>query len=140
MSTRHIAGIEYHIRELTMTDIRQWLRDIELAVVDELIPIKTRWWRTLLARVGLARKPLPAVTRDVVDLMLFDEFVLFDLRYLTDLTESQIANLTPRQVREIWAECEKVNADFFQFRGRLETLGMASPQIFAEALNGRSHS
>jgi hypothetical protein len=134
-TTKQIASIEYQVRELTMTDIRQWLRDIELAAANSVAVAPIRWWksfwRSLLTSVGLETKPAPAAKRDAVDLMLFEGLVMYDLRFLTNLTEAQIAQLTPRQIREVWAACEEVNEDFFQFRGRLETVGMASPQIFA---------
>lgn len=144
VTTRKIAGIIYQIRELTTGDIRQWLHDIEQAAAKAESPQVLRWWhriwRKFLHFIGAMPKPLPAANRDAVDLMLFEGFVMFDLRYLTNLTESQIATLTPRQIREVWAECEEVNKDFFLLRGRLETEGMASRMMSAEILNALSRS
>lgn len=139
-----IGGIEFSIRELTTTDVRAWLKDLELAAGGTVISAPARWWkrmwRKFLYWLHVAPKPIPAVKRDVVDVMMFDDFVMFDLRYLTDLTEQQIAKLTPRQIRKVWADCEEVNPDFFRMRRRMETMGIASPAMHAEISKGTFRS
>lgn len=136
---KEIAGINYRVRELTLDEIRAWLKQMEQAYGAAPTGRNT-WLRRLLVRFGLVEKPLPSALRDVADVMLFDGFVMLDLRVLTDLTAEQIGGLTPRQVRSVWGECEKVNEDFFGFRRRLELVGLASPAMSAGILSASYQS
>lgn len=132
---RQIAGIDYTIKELTTNDVREWLRALEqlqAAPAAPAIGLFRRWWQRLLHFLHLAPKPLPATKRDVTDVMLFEGFVMFDLRYLTSLTEDEIGRLTPRHLRAVWAECQEVNEDFFQMRRRLQGVGILTSAIAAE--------
>lgn len=139
ITDRNIAGINYTIRELTVSDIRNWLKDMEQMAGT---PDKTvqGWLRKILARLGLASQPIPASQRDAVDVMLFDGFVMFDLMFLTSLKPEQITTFTPAQIRGVWAACEEINADFFALRRRLELVGMASPEMSAEISKMRSRN
>lgn len=85
---KRIGDFEIRIWELTVADIRSWLKDwIESGDQD-----------------------------DAVDSDLFvGEFTLPDLYRQSSLDREQAERLTPSQLREINAWCREVNADFFRF-------------------------
>lgn len=130
---REISGMRYQVRVLTLQEIDAWYMAIMAA--GEKIPLWKRWLRKFCGWLRLAPRSLPDTVRTPVDIMLFDGFALFDLHYLTTLGEAKIRRLTPNQVRLVWAECRELNQDFFEMRRRLETVGMASPNIFAASSN-----
>ncbi len=76
------------VRELTVGEIRQWLKESG------------------------------AVSGDVVDVTLFEDFSLPDLTWMTTLTAESISDMTPSELRKVRAVCEEVNVDFFAMRSR----------------------
>lgn len=97
--TRQIGDLELRITELTVEDVRAWLRDLEsgqhLAIPDELVDLQ----------------------------MLLPDVDIVQLIRLANLTPELILPLAARQVREIDAAVREVNADFFALRVRLEKAG-----------------
>lgn len=88
-----IAGRKISIRELTVGEIRNWLKESG------------------------------AVSGDVVDATLFDDFSLPDLTLMTSLVPEAINAMTPTEIREVRKAAEEVNADFFAMRSRVVELG-----------------
>lgn len=91
-----VAGQMVQIMELTVGDIRAWLKDSGM------------------------------VSGDLVDAALFENFSLPDVVRMTDLTTESIATLTPSDIHQVMAVCEEVNADFFAMRSRALALGRAA--------------
>lgn len=91
-----VGGRKVQVRELTVGEIRAWLKDSGM------------------------------VSGDLVDAALFEEFSLPDLLRMTDLTTETIAGMTPGDLRQVFAVAEEVNADFFGMRGRALALGRAA--------------
>ena len=91
-----VAGRKIRVRELTVGEIRAWLKDSGM------------------------------VSGDLVDAALFEEFSLPDLQRMTNLTTEAIAGLAPSDLREVFKACEEVNADFFAMRSRALALGRAA--------------
>jgi hypothetical protein len=85
------------VRELTVADIRAWLKSLEAE---------------------------PAM--DVLDATLFEEFSLADLARMTDLSAAEMEAMAPSELRQVQAACAEVNADFFGMRARLAKLGQAA--------------
>ncbi len=91
-----VGGLKIQVKELTVGEIRAWLKDAGM------------------------------VSGDLVDAALFEEFSLPDLQRMTDLTTAAVAELTPGELRRVFAACEEVNADFFAMRSRALALGRAA--------------
>jgi len=91
-----VAGFKVQVMELTVADIRAWLKDSGM------------------------------VSGDLVDAALFEEFSLPDVVRMTDLTTESLALLAPSDIRQVMAACEQVNADFFAMRSRALALGRAA--------------
>lgn len=94
-----VGGRKIAIRELTVGEIRNWLKESG------------------------------AVSGDVVDATLFDDFSLPDLTMMTSLVPEAINAMTPSEIRDVRRVAEEVNADFFAMRSRVVALGrqMLSP-------------
>ena len=86
------------VRELTVADIRNWLKTLETAPAEF----------------------------DLVGTALIDGFDLADLALLTDLTPAAIEAFTPSQIRTVFDAARAVNADFFVLRERLAQIGQAA--------------
>jgi len=91
-----VGGLKIQVKELTVGEIRAWLKEAGM------------------------------VSGDLVDAALFEEFSLPDLQRLTDLTTEAVAGLAPSDLRQVFAACEEVNADFFAMRSRALALGRAA--------------
>ena len=88
-----VAGLKVQVRELTVGEIRAWLKDAA------------------------------APGGDLVDAALFDDFGIPDLCRMTDLKAEDVDALQPSDMRKIAAVAQEVNADFFAMRNRLAALG-----------------
>lgn len=88
-----IADYDVKVKELTLGEIRAWLKESATA------------------------------PGDVVDATIFEDFDVQDLRYMTDLQADQLDTLTPSECRALAAICQEVNADFFAMRKRVVTAG-----------------
>jgi hypothetical protein len=93
-----IGGKTVEVRELTVADIRAWLKDMETA----------------------------APGADMLDVALFEDFGLDDLTRLTSLTRADMDIMTPTELRQVHAACKEVNGDFFGMRARLMEIGRAA--------------
>lgn len=113
--SREIAGIPYTVRTLLKNEIGWWLIDLELMTCSRSKSPKY-WLRKTLAWLKIAPPLISAPELDMVDLMLFDDPIMFDIRLMTNLTPKQIGDLTPRQTRQVWAECKAVNGEFWAIR------------------------
>lgn len=99
-TTIEVGGIKVTVRELTVAEIRAM---IEAAAV------------------------LPAT--DALQELLFDDFRATDLKTFTDLDDARMEGLKPSELRSVWERVEKVNADFFALRRRLNAVAVAlAPQ------------
>ncbi len=89
-----------NVRELTVGDIRNWLRDMQ-----ELKEF------------------------DLVDGALFQEdgASIDDLLRITDLDKAEIDKLPPNDLSKVIAKCKVVNPHFFRFRAAVVEIGN-SPQ------------
>lgn len=90
---------EVTVRELTVGEIRAWLREVEQSQEGDF---------------------------DVVGLALFEEITFEDFERLSDITRKQLDELAPSEIRELKEACEEVNADFFAMRRRISRLGQAA--------------
>lgn len=87
-----LGGVKVNIVELTLGEIRAWLKDVATASPDP---------------------------EGVVDALLFDDFDPAALLRMTDLSREQLDAFTPTDLRKLAAECREVNADFFAMRQRM---------------------
>lgn len=88
-------GREVRVRELTVAEIRRWLADVST----------------------------PSGEIDVADQLLFEDVALSELQRMTDLTDAEIGEAAPSELRPILALCREVNRDFFVLRNRLMVIG-----------------
>ncbi len=93
-----VADRAVTIRELTVADIRVWLKSLETVTAEF----------------------------DLVGSELIDGTDLADLAIMTDLTAADLDASTPSELRQVFDACREVNADFFALRGRLEQIGQAA--------------
>ncbi|MBL8471338.1 MAG: hypothetical protein JNM98_06020 [Rhodocyclaceae bacterium] len=84
---------EFAVRELTVAEIRQWLKGTAARNSDD-------------ALLGV----------------LCGDFSADDLLLLTTATQEQIELLTPSECREVWNVCREVNSDFFALLDRLPAM------------------
>lgn len=92
-----IGGRKVQVKELTVGEIRAWLKD---------------------AQFGAS---------DVVDVLLFEDIDLPALARMTDLDAAAIEAMTPGDLRRVIDAAREVNADFFAMRDRVTASGRASP-------------
>lgn len=85
-----VGGIEITARELLVSEVRQWLLDLQSP-----------------SEIGM------------VDAMLFEEASLQDITRMSGLTLEQIDTLAPSQLRQVIEACKEVNPDFFGLRARM---------------------
>ena len=90
-----VDGREVTVRELTLKDYRNWLKD----AVEES------------RRDGV---PMYSVDRD-----LFEDMALTDLPRFTDLTPGQMDQMAPSSLKKVIEAVKEVNPDFFAMRGRM---------------------
>lgn len=88
------AGRLVKVRELTVGEIRAWLRDLE-----------------------------NVETVDLVDGGLFDAFSLSDVGRVTDLSAEEIDGMTPSEIEAVVEAAREVNENFFALRSRLAEVG-----------------
>lgn len=105
--TIDVGGLTVTLRELTVGDVRAWLKSLE-----SLSP--------------QGRGQGEGESLDLVGVALIDGHDLADLAVLTDLTPEQIDTLTPSQIRTVFDAARKVNADFFTLRATLADIGRAA--------------
>lgn len=103
VTTRQFGDLEVEFCELTVADVRAWLRELDAAAA------------------------APSDIDLVYDLALEGVDVPEMLR-TTSLGRANIEQLTPSQLRECDRLMREVNPDFFTFRARLEALGRAALQ------------
>lgn len=87
---KEIAGKEFEIKEATVEEIRNWLKELG----DE--------------RQG-----------DVVDILLIEGFFIPDLYWFTTITPTDAAAMTPRELQEAITEVKELNPDFFGLQTKL---------------------
>lgn len=58
-------------------------------------------------------------TGDVVADFLFEDLRLSDIRLMSSLTDEQLLELHPTELREVVAACREANPDFFGMLARL---------------------
>jgi hypothetical protein len=92
--TIEVAGITVKIQELTVAEIRDALKMEE-------------------------SDGKSAADSDAVDMFLFEDISLPDIRRMTDLTIEKMAGMKPSELRQVAETCREVNSDFFSLRGRV---------------------
>ncbi len=93
-----VGGKLVEVKEMTVGEIRAWLKDSG------------------------------AVSGDLVDATLFEDYSLPDLARMTSLTAADVADLAPSELRLVFEAAREVNADFFLMRSRVLALGRAALQ------------
>lgn len=91
-------GVEITVRELTVGEVRNWLKAIETLDVD------------------------------IAGDLLFEDFALRDFEVMTDASAATIEAMTPSQLMQLMEACREVNGSFFGMRDRLMKLGMSLGQ------------
>ena len=86
-----INGVSVIVRELTVIQVRSWLSEMTA----------------------------PPGELDLLDEGLFTECAISDLKRMSSLTEDQINQMRPSDLRPVIALCKELNPDFFGFLGRL---------------------
>lgn len=92
VSSYEVMGIKFDVRELTLAEIRIWMKTLGEQEVD------------------------------TVDATLFNDFDIGDLRMLTTLSAEDMDGMTPAQLYFVYELCKEVNADFFGMRQRVADL------------------
>jgi len=92
-----IGGRTVTVRELTVAEIRNWLRSLDQA------------------ESGSA-------AQDLVDLALMDDVSLSDVARMTNLTSEEMEQLTPSQIETVLVVCREVNLRFFALQEKLRTV------------------
>lgn len=92
------------VRELTVAEIRDWLKDLATADPDQPV--------------------------DLADWLLFEDegLRLSDFTRLTNLSADELRDLAPSDLEAILAKCREVNPRFFLALGRVLALGRLSIQ------------
>lgn len=108
-----VAGRTVTVRELTVAEIRAWLR-------------------------GLDQAEASGCMQDLVDLALMDDVSLSDIGRMTNLKAHEIEEFTPSEIEAVVAVCREVNPRFFGLQDRLRMVarrvaGRAISDIPAEA-------
>lgn len=98
--TQDIAGRAVTVKELTVGEIRQWLKALEGG----------------------------AGSVDVIGGALFEDLTFADLQRFTDLAVAEFDAWAPSELRQLIALIKEINPDFFLLRGRLVVLGLALVQ------------
>ncbi|WP_146603114.1 hypothetical protein [Pseudomonas sp. 57B-090624] len=93
--TSKAGGLGIQCRELTVEEIRDWLKSMEARTVE------------------------PDLVRD----SLLPDFTLDDLERMTNATAEQLGGMTPSELRELGEDCKAVNPDFFDLRARVGEAG-----------------
>lgn len=93
--TVEIGGRKVRIRELTVQEVRDWLRIVE--------------------RGDVGKNPALA--------LLLEDFTLFDLQSMTDVQEAELLRFTPTELAQINQYCREVNRAFFLLRDRMTAVG-----------------
>ncbi|WP_271103408.1 hypothetical protein [Pseudomonas tohonis] len=101
------GGLGIQCRELTVTEIRDWLKGMNTQ----------------------AQSP------DLVGETLLPEFSLEDLERMTSATPQQLAGMTPSELRQLGDDCKAVNTDFFDLRARIEEGGRRLLAKLSESSN-----
>ncbi|UCV08468.1 hypothetical protein [Dechloromonas denitrificans] len=60
---------------------------------------------------------------DLVDCLLFDDFILSDLMFFTSISREEMDGMTPSELRQIIDEVKELNPHFFVMQDRLVTIG-----------------
>lgn len=89
------------VKELTVGEIRAWLRDTSQA------------------------------SADLIDALLVDEVSISDLMRMTDLTAERMDELRPSDLNRLRDAAKEVNPDFFKLRGRILTFVPANKETAA---------
>lgn len=92
MVAKEVAGVKFEIRELTLAEIRCWMKTMGEEIVD------------------------------TVNVSLIEGEDIADLRLLTTLTADDLGLMTPSELRQALAFAKEVNADFFAMRQRVADL------------------
>lgn len=87
---KEIGGKVIEIREATVADIRNWMKEASYA--QEV---------------------------DVADILLFDEFFLPDIYTFTSLDKESADELTPREIAEVINELKELNPGFFALQAKI---------------------
>lgn len=85
------APLAVTVRELTVSEIRAWLADVQKA----------------------------SDSVDVIDVMLLRDVSLQDVQRMSSLAAEQVEGLAPSQLREVVAAARELNEDFFALRAGL---------------------
>jgi hypothetical protein len=96
--TIELDGRAVTLKELTVADIRAWLKSLENTEADF----------------------------DLIGSALIDGASMADLTIMTDISHTEIEALTPSEIRRVFDACKEVNSDFFALRGRLEAIGRSA--------------
>lgn len=89
-----LGGVSVQVKELTLGEIRAWLKSNE-----------------------------EAINQNLVDCCLFDDFNLGDIAVFCDISAETLDALTPSDLRNVVDSIKEVNPHFFALRGRLVVLG-----------------
>ncbi|MCY1290069.1 hypothetical protein D9M68_790220 [compost metagenome] len=93
--TSKAGGLGIVCRELTVLEIRDWLKGLQAGVAEP----------------------------DPVGDTLIEASSQADLLQMTNATQAQLDALTPSELRELAQDCKDVNPDFFALRERIEEGG-----------------
>ncbi|ACL71486.1 hypothetical protein Tgr7_0388 [Thioalkalivibrio sulfidiphilus HL-EbGr7] len=112
-----VAGRTVTVKELTVAEIRAWLR-------------------------GLDQAEAGGGMQDLVDLALMDDVSLSDIARMTSLRTAEIEELTPSEIGAVVAVCREVNPRFFGLQDRLRMVArrvagraVSTPAAEAEPLS-----
>lgn len=95
-----IAGRKIQVKEMTVGEVRALLAETEAAD-----------------------------STDTVGWLLFDDTSLHHLSAMTDLSQSDMNDFTPTQLRELADACKKANPHFFEMMERgMRIFGQLAPQ------------
>lgn len=93
------APLAVTVRELTVSEIRAWLADVQKA----------------------------SDSVDVIDVMLLRDVSLQDVQRMSSLTAEQVEGLAPSHLRKVVADARELNEDFFALRAGLLSVAAAIP-------------
>lgn len=103
-------AFSFQLKELELGEIRDWM----------LAQGRRE------SKIGGAIKALfrPAIAvEEIIDSLLFGDFDVRDVLYLTTLTREQMRQMTPEQIKFAFTLAKEQNAHFFAMRGRMTAMG-----------------
>ncbi len=119
-----IKGERVVIKELSVAEIRQWLKEeVEESVKQNKELSIEGGVKGVKDSLNEAVETVASTGLDLIGDWLLDDGPLSVLVRMTDLETENLDHFSPRELNVVMAACKEVNSHFFVLRGKLMTIG-----------------